>query len=420
MTIADANKKYVDIDGPAIRAAEEDYLFPTYKRYDVTLSHGSGVYLYDIAGKRYLDFLAGIAVNSLGYNHPRLNSVLRDQGQRLIHCSNLFYHPYQGLLAKRLAELAGLRKVFFTNSGTEANEAALKICRAYARTRGHENKTVVLAVKGAFHGRSYGSLSLTLQDKYQAPFRPLVPDIRAIEDPTVEALEQAFTSRTCALFIEAVQGENGIIPLPLDFLKAAREFCTRFDALLVLDEIQCGLGRTGKYFAYQHYGIEPDVVTVAKPLAAGYPLGAVIGGARVVDTLKPGEHGTTFGGGPLACRLALEFLDILEEEGLVDRAGQTGGYLLERIRQLTDRHPLIKEVRGMGLMIGIELGPAAPQAVRKLLEHGVIANAAHETVIRLLPPLVISRSHVDEFVAALDNVLKEIEKESAAGEAKRA
>jgi acetylornithine/N-succinyldiaminopimelate aminotransferase len=256
-----------------IQDLEEKYLFATYKRSNLFCSHGSGVYVYDLSGKRYLDFLAGISVNSLGYNHPRLAKVLVEQGQRLIHSSNLFYNPYQGLLAKRLAEISGMSKVFFTNSGTEAVEAALKIARAYGHAQDSQGKSVILTLKNSFHGRTFGALSITTQEKYQAPFRPLVPDIQVIEEFTVSALEKAFTNRVCAFVLEPVQGEGGVVPLPLDFVRAGRELCDRYNALLVADEIQCGLGRTGKYFAFEHYNIKPDVLTLAKSLAAGYPLG---------------------------------------------------------------------------------------------------------------------------------------------------
>lgn len=393
-----------------IQALEETYLFPTYKRSDLFLSHGSGTHVYDLAGRCYLDFLAGISVNSLGYNHPRLVKVLLEQGQRLIHCSNLFYHSYQGLLAKKLVGISGLSKVFFTNSGTEAVEAALKIARAYGHAQERKDKSVILTLKNAFHGRTFGALSITAQESYQAPFRPLVPDIEIVEEFTVSALERAFSERTCALVFEPVQGESGVVPLPLDFVRAGRELCDRYDALLIADEIQCGLGRTGKYFAFEHYGIKPDIVTLAKSLAAGYPLGAVLGSARVAGSLKPGDHGTTFGGGPLACRLALEVLDVIEQEGLLARVTELGEYLIQGLRALAPRHRSIGEIRGKGLMIGIQIGSIAKDVANRLLRKGIIANAAHENVLRLLPPFVISKKDIDEFLAALDDVLSEIER----------
>jgi acetylornithine aminotransferase/acetylornithine/N-succinyldiaminopimelate aminotransferase len=394
-----------------IQALELKYLFPTYKRSDLFCSHGSGAYVYDLSGKAYLDFLGGISVNSLGYSHPRLVKALVEQGRRLIHISNLFYNPYQGLLAKRLADISGMSKVFFTNSGTEAIEAALKVARAYGHAQGSREKSVILTLKNSFHGRTFGALSITTQEKYQAPFRPLVPDVQVIEEFTVAALEKAFSDKICALVVEPVQGEGGVFPLPTDFMHAARALCDQHNALLIADEIQCGLGRTGKYFAFEHYKIKPDVLTLAKSLAAGYPLGAMLGNARVAESLQPGDHGTTFGGGPLGCRLAIEVLDVIEQEGLVARVEELGHYLFGGLKNLASRHSSIGEIRGMGLMIGIEMGSYAKEAVSRLLKRGIITNAAHETVLRLLPPFIISKQNIDDFVKALDEVLGEIESE---------
>jgi acetylornithine aminotransferase/acetylornithine/N-succinyldiaminopimelate aminotransferase len=355
--------------------------------------------------------LAGISVNSLGYNHPRLVKALMDQGQRLIHCSNLFYHPYQGLLAKRLVDISGMSKAFFCNSGTEAIEAALKIARAYGNAQ-NSGKSVILTLKNSFHGRTLGALSITTQEKYQAPFRPLIPGIEIVEEFSVAALEKAFSDRVCGLALEPIQGEGGVVPLPVDFVRAARELCDRYNALLIADEIQCGLGRTGKYFGFEHYGIKPDVVTLAKSLASGYPLGAVLGNDRVAGSLGPGDHGTTFGGGPLACRLALEVLDIIEQEGLLKKVADSGAYLANGLKKLAQKHASMGEVRGMGLMIGVQIGKAAPDVVARLLARGFIANAAHDTVLRLLPPFVISRQDMDEFLAALDAVMGEVTAEA--------
>lgn len=399
----------MELKAEEIQALEEKYLFPTYKRAELFCSYGTGVHVYDLSGKRYLDFLSGISVNSLGYNHPRLVRAFLEQGQRMIHSSNLFYNPYQGLLAKKLAELSGMSKVFFTNSGTEAMEAALKIARAYGNSKNPDQKSEILTLKNSFHGRTFGALSITTQEKYQAPFRPLVPDIRIVEEFTVEALEKAFSERVCALVLEPIQGEGGVFPLPDDFMHAARELCDRYDALLIADEIQCGLGRTGKYFGFEHYGIQPDVITLAKSLAAGYPLGAMLGNERVAGSLKAGDHGTTFGGGPLACRLALEVLSVIEDEGLVAKAKESGDYLFRGLEDLATKHPCMREIRGKGLMIGVELGTMAKDAVSRLLGKGVIANAAHETVLRILPPLIIASKDSDEFLAVLDEVLREME-----------
>jgi acetylornithine/N-succinyldiaminopimelate aminotransferase len=407
-TIEDA---YLKLGPESILALEEEYLFPTYKRYDLYISHGSGAYVYDLNGRRYLDFLGGIAVNSLGYNHPRLVKVLLEQGQKVIHCSNLIYHSYQGALAKRLANLSGMSKVFFTNSGTEAIEGAMKIARAHARLKGHSDKPVILALKNSFHGRTFGALSLTAHEEYQAPFRPLVPDVAIIPESSVAALEQSFSDRVCALVLEPIQGEGGVHAVPEEVLRAARALCDRHEALLILDEIQCGLGRTGKFFAFQHYGIEPDIVTLAKSLAAGFPLGAILGSAKVSGSLKPGDHGTTFGGGPLACRLALEVLDVIEEDQLLARVTSLGDMLTKGLRALGLNHPIVGEVRGRGLMIGMELGNKAKGTVQALLKKGFIANAAHDTVLRLLPPFIITEDQVREFLAGLDQVLAEIEED---------
>jgi acetylornithine/N-succinyldiaminopimelate aminotransferase len=399
----------IELKAEEIQALEEKYLFATYKRAALFCSHGSGPFLFDLTGKCYLDMLAGISVNSLGYNHPRLARVMAEQGQRLIHCSNLFYNPYQGLLAKKLTEISGMSKAFFTNSGTEAIEASIKLARAYSHSKNHTDKSVILALKNSFHGRTLGALSITSQEQYQAPFRPLIPDVEFVEDFTPAALEKAFSDRVCALVIEPVQGEGGVVPLPVDFVRAARELCDRFDALLIADEIQCGLGRTGKYFGFEHFGIKPDVVTLAKSLAAGYPLGAMLGNERVADSFKPGDHGTTFGGGPLACRLALEVLDVIEQEDLVNTVRDLGSYLVESLKSLAPRHPMITEVRGMGLMIGVQIGSAAKDVVSRLLSRGIIANAAHDTVLRLLPPFIITKKHIEDFIVVLDEILTEIE-----------
>jgi acetylornithine aminotransferase/acetylornithine/N-succinyldiaminopimelate aminotransferase len=401
--------RYLNLRPAEIAALEENYLFSTYKRYDLFVSHGSGAYLYDLGGRRYLDFLAGIAVNSLGYDHPRITRVSVQQAERLVHCSNLFYHSYQGVLARRLTEISGMSRVFFTNSGTEAIEGALKIARAYSHVRGMTHKCGILTLKNSFHGRTLGALSITAQEKYQAPFRPLLSEVGVIEEFTVAALERAMNDSVCALVLEPIQGEAGVIPLPGDFLRAARALCDRYDAVLLFDEIQTGMGRTGKYFAYQHYGIMPDLVTVAKSLAAGYPLGAVLGSSRVADALKPGEHGTTFGGGPLACRVALEVLDVIEQENLLRNVTELGEALSSGLAGLATRHRTITEVRGLGLIIGAELGGAAKDVVRRLLERGIVANAAHESVLRILPPFIITRDHVDQFLSTLDQVLSEVE-----------
>jgi acetylornithine/N-succinyldiaminopimelate aminotransferase len=408
METAETSDRYAHISADEIRELERAYLFSTYQRYEVFLARGEGAYLFDLEGRRYLDFLAGIAVNLLGYNHPRINKVLREYGASLMHSSNLLYQPFQGQLAKRLVELTGMSKVFFTNSGTEAMEAALKIARAFARNQGKEGKSRFLCVRNSFHGRTFGALSITAQEKYQAPFRPLLGDVGVIEELSPVALAESFDDRVCALIVEPIQGEAGVRPVPADFLSTARDLCDRNGALLVFDEIQTGFARTGRHFAFQHLQIRPDLLTLAKGIAAGYPLGAVVGSERVGQCLKVGEHGTTFGGGPLACRVALETLDVIEDEALVPRTAEVGAYLIQGLQDLKSQHPVIREVRGMGLMVGVEVGSIAPEVVKRLLRRGVISNAAHGSVLRLVPPLIITRNHVDEYLSALDAVLGEI------------
>lgn len=409
MATTEGADRYSSIGSSGIRDLEARFLFSTYSRYDLFISHGAGVYVYDLSGRQYLDLLGGIAVSSLGYNHPRIVRVLNEQGKSLIHCSNLFYHAFQGQLAERLCRVSGMSRVFFTNSGTEAIEAALKIARAYGHIHGGPGKSRILSLRNSFHGRTYGALSITAQEKYQAPFRPLLPDVDVVQELTAGSLEAAFSDRVCAMVLEPIQGEGGIVPIPASFLKAARELCDRHQALLVFDEIQSGMGRTGKWFAFQHYGVEPDLLALAKSIAAGYPLGAVLGNARVAGSLKPGDHGTTFGGGPLACRLALEVMDIIEEDGLLQEVTGLGRQLSAGLRSLASRHSGIGEVRGLGLMIGAELGASAKEVVSRLLREGFIANAAHDTVLRLLPPFIIRPEQIDEFLTALDGILSDME-----------
>jgi len=409
MATTEGADRYSSIGSSGIRDLETKFLFSTYSRYDLFISHGAGVYVYDLSGRQYLDLLGGIAVSSLGYNHPRIVRVLNEQGKSLIHCSNLFYHAFQGQLAERLCRVSGMSRVFFTNSGTEAIEAALKIARAYGHIHGGPGKSRILSLRNSFHGRTYGALSITAQEKYQAPFRPLLPDVDVVQELTAGSLEAAFSDQVCAMVLEPIQGEGGIVPIPASFLKAARELCDRHQALLVFDEIQSGMGRTGKWFAFQHCGVEPDLLALAKSIAAGYPLGAVLGNARVAGSLKPGDHGTTFGGGPLACRLALEVMDIIEEDGLLQEVTGLGRQLSAGLRSLASRHSGIGEVRGLGLMIGAELGASAKEVVSRLLREGFIANAAHDTVLRLLPPFIIRPEQIDEFLTALDGILSDME-----------
>ena len=392
----------------SIIRAERKLLLPTYDRQQVLFTRGRGVYLWDSTGKRYLDFVSGIGVNALGHAHPADQKALNQQAGKLIHTSNLFYHEYQAELAKRLTKISGLDRAFFCNSGTEAWEGALKLARAYARANnnnGHKAKWRLLALENSFHGRTFGSLATTGQEKYRHPFAPLVPGVNFVAFNDGSDLKRQFDGSVCALCLETIQGEGGINAVSPEFLRTARELTQKSGALLILDEIQCGLGRTGKYFAYQHYGITPDIVTVAKPLAAGLPLGALLTTDRVASGMHPGMHGTTFGGGPLACTVAIEFLR--ELDGLLIHVAKLGWYFLTLLRALQAKHSCVKEVRGIGLMLALDLDSAdvAKAAVTQLLRKGILINRTHETVLRFLPPYIIEKRHVDEVIKALDDAL---------------
>ena len=388
--------------------AEKKLLLPTYDRHKILFTRGRGVYLWDSEGKRYLDFLSGIGVNALGHAHPAIQKVLKQQAGKLIHTSNLFYHEFQAELAKRLTKISGLDRAFFCNSGTEAWEGALKLARAYARehnSNGHKAKWRLLALENSFHGRTFGSLATTGQAKYRQPFAPLMPGVNFVAFNDVLDLKRQFDGSVCAICLETIQGEGGINPVSPEFLQLARELTEKSGALLLVDEIQSGLGRTGKYFAYQHYGIAPDIITVAKPLAAGLPLGALLTTNRVATGMHPGMHGTTFGGGPLACAVAIEFLRQLD--GLLGHISKLGKYFLAQLQGLQSKYPAVKAVRGMGLMLAIDIdsGDTAKAIVGQLLKQGILINRTHDTVLRFLPPYIIEKKHVDEVVRALDRAL---------------
>jgi len=391
----------------SVQKAEEKYILHTYDRHPVLLTHGKGAYLYDEDGGQYLDFLSGIGVMALGYSHPAITKVIREQAGKLVHVSNLFYTEFPSALAARLVKLSGLKKVFFSNSGTEAWEGALKIARAVANGKGLKKRTKFLAMENSFHGRTMGSVATTYTEKYRKPFAPVMPGVEFVKFNDVEDLKAKFTDDVCAVCIETVQGEGGIQPVSLEFLKAARALTAKSGALLLLDEIQCGLGRTGKMFAYQHYGVKPDVVTLAKPLAAGLPLGAILVGEEVAGAIHPGMHGTTFGGGPLACAVALEVLNVLEREKLLEHVKEVGNYFIELLGQLDSRHGAVVDVRGVGLMVGLELDSAelAKFVQKAMLEKKIIINRTHETVLRFLPPYVVTKKQVEVVVKALDEIL---------------
>src|ERR1700675_4035277 len=393
----------------SVSRMEAKLLLPTYERQPILFVRGRGVYLWDSEGKRYLDFLSGIGVNALGHNHPAIQATIKRQAGRLIHISNLFFHEYQAELARLLTEISGLDRAFFCNSGTEAWEGALKLARAFAQANnknGSKSKWRILAMDNSFHGRTFGALATTGQPKYRAPFVPLMPGVSFVKFNDLDDLQRKFDSSVCAVCIETIQGEGGVCPVNREFLELASRLTKQSGALLVLDEIQCGLGRTGRHFAYQHYDVRPDVVTIAKPLACGLPLGAILTTERVAACMHPGLHGTTFGGGPLACAAAIAFLR--EEKKLLKHVGAMGSYFQAALAVLDQKHKSIQDVRGVGLMQALELDSAdlAKAVAKQLLEEGIIINRTHETVLRFLPPYVIQKKHVDRVVKALDAALR--------------
>lgn len=392
----------------AIKTLEDRVLISTYERMPILAVQGEGCYVYDDRGKRYVDFLGGLAVNSLGYAHPEIMKVLHDESETLLHVSNLLYHGYQAPLAEKLARLTGLDRGFFGNTGTEVTEGAIKLARAYARKQYPADpfeRTEVLAVENSFHGRTLGALSATWPEKYRKPFEPLVPGIRFVRLNDVKHLRESFTPRVAGLMVEPIQGEGGVVEIREEFLKAAEELCRKNGALFVCDEIQCGLGRTGRMFMYQKYGLKPDVVLVAKPLAAGLPLAAIIAREEVAQAFAPGMHGTTFGGGPLQCRLALKVLEIIERPGFLEHVREVGAYFRDQLRSLQKELPVIREVRGDGLMVAVELAVPGKTVVKQLLDAGFLINCTQEKALRFLPPLIIERRHVDELIAALRPIL---------------
>jgi acetylornithine/N-succinyldiaminopimelate aminotransferase len=395
-----------------IRALESQYLLQNYARYPLLLERGRGCYVYDASGKRYLDLLAGIGVNALGHAHPRLTKIIREQAGLLLHTSNLYYHQYQGPLAERLAKVSGLERTFFCNSGAESMEGALKMIRSHGR-KIHPEKYEIIALHNSFHGRTLGALSITGQEKYRKDFEPLLPGARFVPHNDIVALEQTVNDRTAGIVLEWIQGEGGINPISNEFGRKARELADRYDALLVFDEIQCGVGRPGTYFAYQLADpqVLPDIMVAAKPLACGIPLGVIVANERAAQSIGPGMHGSTFGGGPLACRVAIEFMDILED--LLPHIQQMGGYFRMKLEELAKRHKFIKEVRGRGLMIGVELSIPGKQIVLDAIEQGLLMNCTHDTVLRMLPPYIITEKEIDRGIRILNKVFKTAAKQSS-------
>jgi acetylornithine/N-succinyldiaminopimelate aminotransferase len=403
----------------SIQAVEKKLLLNTYERSPVLFVEGDGVYLRDEQGNDYLDLLSGIGVSALGYAHPAVLAAIESQSRRLMHTSNLFFHEHTAELALRLTEMSGLDRVFFCNSGTEAWEAALKLARAHAgvlRSHGKSIGTDFLAMEHSFHGRTIGAVATTHKAKYREPFAPVMPGVEFVRFNDVADLRAKFSNEVCGICIEAVQGEGGIRPVSQEFIAAARELCDSTGALLIADEIQSGMGRTGEWFAYQHYGVLPDITTLAKPIANGLPMGAMLCTDKVAHAFSPGMHGTTFGGGPLACAVAIAVIDTMKQENVLAHIREVGGYFKQQLEGLRKRHDCVTEVRGMGLMLGLELDSAevAKKAASRMMEHRIIINRTSETVLRFLPPYILERKHVDTAIAALDEILTSLTSTSAA------
>ena len=384
---------------------ERKYLLTTYNRYPVVLDRGKGVFVYDVDGKKYLDFVSGLGVNALGHAHPRIVKTIRDQAAKLLHVSNLYYHEYQGPLAQKLCSLSGLDRAFFQNSGTEAIEGSIKLARLAGHRAGGEAKGKLVALDGSYHGRTFGALSLTGQDKHRKGFEPLLDDVTFVKQNDLDSLRAAVNDNTCAIVLEPIFGEGGIYECTPEFLRECRALADRHKAALIFDEIQCGLGRTGTIFAFQSFGVTPDIVAIAKPIAAGLPLGAFIAKEDFASAISPGQHGTTFGGGPLACRVALEFFSIIEEEKLLENVQRVGAYLHEQLQGLVSKRNAAVAVRGRGFIQGIQLEIPARPIVDGGLAEGVLFNSTQDTVVRFLPPFLLEEKHVDKGIRVLKKLL---------------
>lgn len=388
---------------------DKNYL-PVFKRYKIVLERGEGAYLYDINGKKYIDFLAGIAVNVLGYNYPPLVKAISEQAAKVIHVSNLYYTQLQADAAAKLVKLSGLDRAFFANSGAEANEGAIKIARKFAK-KISADKTQIITAWDSFHGRTLATLTATGQPKYHKGFEPLPAGFDYVHYNDIAELAEKISDKTCAVMLETIQGEGGVYPPKNDYLKKVRELCDKHGALLILDEIQAGIGRSGKFFAYEKYGIKPDIVTLAKGLAGGVPIGAFICTEKVAQAFKPGDHGTTFGGNPLACAAANVILDTVPDEKFLAHVEEVGAYFKGQLVDLQKKYPAqIKEIRGEGLILGAQLDKpkkSGVEIVNECMKRGAIINCTVGTVLRFIPPLIITSAQVDEVINILDKVFGE-------------
>lgn len=386
----------------------EQHLIHTYNRYQIVLEKGEGVYLYDVDGKKYLDFAAGIAVFALGYGNKEYNNALKAQVDKLLHTSNLYYNVPLVEAAKRITEQSGMDRVFFTNSGTEAIEGAIKLARKYAYIKDNSTDHEIIAMNHSFHGRSIGALSVTGNSKYQEAFKPLMGGVKFADFNNLESIKAQITEKTCAIIMEPVQGEGGLYPAKKEFLEGVRDLCDKKGILLIFDEVQCGMGRTGSMFAWQQYGVKPDIMAMAKALGCGVPVGAFAAKEEVAKALVPGDHGTTYGGNPFACAAVNEVFRQFEEKNIVGHVKVVGEYLHKALKGLEKKYDIVKEARGIGLMQGLELTIPAGDIILKALDKGLILITAGQNIIRFVPPLVITEANVDEMVAILDNILAKI------------
>lgn len=383
----------------------EKVLLHTYNRFKVVLDKGDGVNLYDIDGKEYLDFAAGIAVFALGYNDKKYNDALKAQIDKLIHTSNLFYNVPAIEAAKKIVKATGLDRVFFTNSGTEAIEGAIKLARKYAYLKDNKTDHEIIAMEHSFHGRSLGALSVTGNEHYQEPFKPLIGGIKFAKFNDIESVKALVNEKTCAIIFEPVQGEGGIYPATEEFMKEVRRLCDEKDIVMICDEIQCGMGRTGKMFAYEHYGVKPDIVTSAKALGCGVPVGAFIAKEEVAKAMVPGDHGTTYGGNPLATAAVNVVFDLFEEYKILDNVNEVSKYLEEKLDELVSKHENIVARRGKGLMQGLVLTTPVGEVVKKCISNGLFVISAGSNVLRMVPPLIIKKEDVDKMIDILDKSL---------------
>ncbi len=389
---------------------DKKYFMNTFgDRVPVCFTHGEGMLLYDSEGNAYHDFFSGIAVSALGHSHPALVNAICQQAKKLIHCSSLYYIEQQANLAELIVNNSCADKVFFANSGAEANEGAIKLARLYFKKKGFPERFEIITLDNSFHGRTLATIAATGQDKYQKPYSPLTPKFYKVPINDLVALERTINENTCAIMLEPIQGESGVNPATYEYLQAVRDLCDKKGILLIFDEVQCGLGRTGKLFGYQHYDVEPDIFTLAKAIAGGFPMGALCAKDFVAQAFEPGDHGSTFGGNPLACNAAMAVLSTIINENLSDNAAKMGDFFSEKINALKEKYPIIKEVRGKGLMIGIEFNkPVAKQINKKLFERKYLLGTVAENILRILPPLIVTKDEMEGLIKVIIDILEDI------------